>query len=310
MNTFWKRLVCLAAIAITPAVLCSCGQQTPAQGICYRVTGGRNQMVLLGSIHVGGPEMEPYGAHIREAMEAADVFVFECDSGDAEAALLSRQMMLYTEGELKQNLSEDSWQLLEAACQKAGLRAENLNRYRPWAVTSMLTTRAAAEQMGARNSRHAASLGVEEIVEKQAEGKQIAYLESAAAQLKLMDDFSPALDEALLRQSCDAVLDPKENTQLANWPLWWRDGNAKAFADEYLADKSLPEELLSEYHTALVTIRNRSMAETLQSMLESEEPHTYFVTVGLMHLVLPGDSIIAELEKQGYQVEQVFTAEP
>jgi uncharacterized protein YbaP (TraB family) len=59
-----------------------------------------------------------------------------------------------------------------------------------------------------------------------------------------------------------------------------------------------------------VTTRNRSMAETLQGLLESEEPHTYFVTVGLMHLVLPGDSIIAELEKQGYQVEQIFAEAP
>lgn len=306
MNTFLKRLLCIAAITLTPTMLCACQKAEPAQGICYRISGGKNPMVILGSIHVGSPEMEPYGAHIQNAMEAADVFVFECNSDDPEAALLSRQMTAYENDELKNHLTPEAWLLFEEACNKAGFRAEDLNRYRPWAVTSMFTTRAAANEMGARSSRHAASLGVEEIVEKHAAGKEIIYLETAAAQLMLMENFSPALEEALLMQSCEALLEPKENTQLANWPAWWHSGNAQAFADEYLQDKSLPEALLQEYHTALVTTRNLSMADALSAMLEAEEDHTYFVTVGLMHLVLPGDSILAELEKRGYTVEQMY----
>lgn len=306
MNTFLKRLVCLAAVTLAPAMLCSCQPSEPAQGICYRITGGKNPMVILGSIHVGSPEMKNYGAHLLEAMAAADVFVFECDSSDPEAAMLSARLMAYTDDELKNHLSPESWQRVEQACQKGGFRLKELNRYKPWAVTSMFTTRAAAEQMGARSSSHAASLGVEETVEKYAKGKEIAYLESASAQLMLMENFSDALEEALLLQSCDALLEPKENTQLANWPMWWCTGNAKAFADEYLNDKSLPEALLQEYHHALVTTRNRAMTDALCGMLEGEEEHTYFVTVGLMHLVLPGDSILSALEEKGYTVEQLL----
>lgn len=306
MTSFWKKLLCLAAVTLTPAVLCGCEQAAPAHGICYRITGGKNPMVILGSIHVGSPEMEPYGAHIHNAMEAADIFVFECDSDDPEAALLSQKLMAYSDDELKNHLTPEGWQLVEEACQKAGLRSADMNRYKPWAVTSMFTTRAAANEMGARNSRHAASLGVEEIVEKASGGKEIAYLETAAAQLLLMENFSDELEEALLKQSCEALLEPKENTQLANWPRWWREGNAQAFAEEYLNDKSLPEALIKEYHNALVTTRNSNMTEALRSMLEAEEPHTYFVTVGLMHLVLPGDSILSALESLGYTVEQLF----
>lgn len=310
MNTFVKRLLCLAAIVLTPAVLCGCEGRQPAQGICYRITGGKNPMVVLGSIHVGSPEMEPYGQHILDAMANADTFVFECDSDDPEAALLTQQLMLLETGDLEAQLSPEGWQLLEDACRKAGLNRESLRRYRPWAVTSMLTTRAAADQMGARSSRHAASLGVEEIVEKRCGNKQVRYLESATTQLTLMDSFSPPLDEALLKQACEAILDPKENTQLANWPAWWCSGNADAFAQEYLSDHSLPAELQQEYHAALVSTRNAAMTDALIKLLESEEEHSYFVTVGLMHLVLPDDSILSALQAKGYTVEQLFSPVP
>ncbi len=309
MNSFVKRLLCLAAAVLTPAVLCSCDGRESAQGICYRISGGRNSMVMLGSIHVGSPEMEPYGQHILDAMANADTFVFECNSADPEAAMLSQQLMLSTEGELKARLSPESWQRLENACQEAGLNINGLQKYKPWAVTSMLTTRAAAEQMGARSTKHAASLGVEEIVEKHSKGKEIRYLETASQQLTMMDGFSPALQEALLMQACDAILEPKENTQLANWPQWWHSGNGDTFAEEYLNDHSLPAAMQQEYHAALVTSRNAAMTDALISLLEGEEEHSYFVTVGLMHLVLPDDSILSGLEARGYTVEQLFSPE-
>ena len=63
---------------------------------------------------------------------------------------------------------------------------------------------------------------------------------------------------------------------------------------------------MSEYHSALVTNRNRAMADRLCTMLEGDEPHSYFVPVGLMHLVLPEDSILTLLRQSGYTVEQLF----
>lgn len=310
MNMFWKRMLCLAAVALTPALLCGCSAREPAQGICYRISGGKNPMVILGSIHVGSPEMEPYGEHILQSMAQADTFVFECDSGSPETALLAQQMMLDPENELQTKLTPETWTMLEQACRKAGFVPDTLRHYKPWAVTSMLATRAAADEMGARSSRHAASLGVEEIVEKHVNGKNILYLETALSQFEAMDSFSPALQEALLAQGCDAILHPAENTQLANWPVWWHKGQAQNFAQEYLQDQSLQKELLKEYHTTLVSARNSTMTDSLVSMLENDEPHTYFVTVGLMHLVLPDDSILSLLRQQGYTVEQLFWPVP
>ena len=306
MKTLWKRFACMAVAMITPTLLCSCEAKAPVQGICYRVTGGKNPMVILGSIHVGSPEMEPYGQHIQDAMAQADTFVLECNNDSPEVAAQSLAMMSLSESTLQEAVSPELWPLLTDACQLANLNLGALSTYKPWAVTSMLTTAAAAREMGARSSRQAVSQGVEQEVLEHVGDREIRYLETAVAQLSLMDGFSPALQEALLRQSCQAVLEPKESVSLAQWPLWWRDGDAAAFATEYAQDDSLPPELMAEYHQALVTNRNRHMASVLAQMLEEADSHSFFVTIGLMHLVLPNDSVLYELEQMGYTVERMW----
>ncbi len=306
MKAIWKRLALMAAVMITPAMLCGCEEKPPVQGICYRITGGKNAMVLLGSIHVGSPDMEPYGSHILTEMEQADVFVFECDSDSPQVAAQTQAMMRLEDGTLQDVLSPELWSLVTQACAKAGLDPNVLKPYKPWAATSMLVTAAASQQMGARTSRQAVSRGVEQEVEEHVKGRSVRYLETAVSQLMLMEGFSPALQNALLEQSCDALLNPQENATLSQWPLWWRDGNAEAFANEYAQDDSLPPELTAEYHEALVSTRNRQMADALVAMLEEDEPHRFFVTVGLMHLVLPDDSILLELENRGYTIERLY----
>lgn len=47
------------------------------------------------------------------------------------------------------------------------------------------------------------------------------------------------------------------------------------------------------------------MAEGLRVLLEQDEGEKIFATVGLLHLVLPEESVLRELEAMGYQVEQV-----
>ena len=310
MKTIWKRFACMAMALITPTLLCSCEEKAPVQGICYRITGGRNPMVILGSIHVGSPEMEPYGQHILEAMAQADTFVFECDNESPEVAAQSLAMMTLTSGTLQDSISPELWPMLMDACKEAGLNPDALAAYKLWAVTSMLTTAAAAREMGARSSRQAVSQGVEKEVLAHVKGRDIRYLETAVAQLSLMDGFSPALQEALLMQGCQAILEPKETTSLAQWPLWWRDGDAESFAAEYAQDDSLPSQLMEDYHQALVTGRNRHMAQELTRMLEEDGSHSFFVTIGLMHLVLPQDSVLFELEQMGYTVERMWLPVP
>ncbi len=302
-----KQILCLLTVAILLIGLCSCAAAEGSVGICYRITGGKNPMVILGSIHIGNADMEPYGQHLLKEIDAADVLVFECDNEAPGVLVQTMAMMTLKDGKLSDLLSPETNELLDKACKEVGLSASMLNMFRPWAVYSTLTTMTAAEQMGSGSTTDAMNYGVESVVMDYAGDKERAYLETAIEQLEVMDGFSPALQEEILRQSCLAILEPQPDETLTLWPQWWREGNADAFVQDYLGDdEGLSDELFQEYHQALVTNRNKNMADGLCRMLEDEKNHRYFVTVGLLHLVLPQDSVLWELEQRGYTVERIW----
>ena len=93
------------------------------------------------------------------------------------------------------------------------------------------------------------------------------------------------------------------------WPDWWRAGDVEAFASAYLDGMAAePDQALArEYHAALVTDRNARMACRMAEWLETGETH--FVTLGLLHLVLDGDSVLTCLEEMGYTVERILPKE-
>ena len=309
MKKKWTYGLLMAGV-LAAAVAAQQLAQGSSQGIFYRVSGGKNEMYLLGSIHAGSKEMYPMSADIREAIRKADILVFECDTTSPEAQQTTARLMK-SEVPLSDAISQPCYSKLEQAAEKLGYSMTSFENLEPWAVTSTLTLAAAAQEMESGSSKTASALGVENMVRRQSNGKQILYLETAEEQLGLMEGFSHALQEYLLDSACQTVLDPENvsgtDADVEHWPEWWKEGNAQAFADSYLLGltKETSPDLAREYHQALMTGRNRRMAQHLQTMLENDEPHSYFATVGLMHLVLPGDSVIAELEAMGYQIEQI-----
>ena len=93
---------------------------------------------------------------------------------------------------------------------------------------------------------------------------------------------------------------------LAQWPDWWAEGETEPFIHAYEAENDFAEPALTEeYRWGLITLRNRRMAEGLRVLLEQDEGEKIFATVGLLHLVLPEESVLRDLEAMGYQVEQV-----
>ena len=295
----------VAAILLCAALGgCSTETEAPCTGICYRVSGGKNTAYLLGSIHVGNDRMKRFGASVTAAMDASDVFVFECDAQSDQARQTIAEMMKAKEL-LKEQVSADTYALLCQAAEKVGTPVARFDGLRPWAVTSQLSTQTAAIQLGVGNAGTALALGVEEQVRAKTKGKETVWLETAEEQLSVLDGFSQALQEELLKSACQLIVDPKA-TDLGEWPDWWLKGDAEAFARAYAKENELADPALTkEYHDGLVTERNKKMAQRLSQLLEGEEPHTYFATIGLLHLVLPEDSVLWELERMGYTVEKL-----
>lgn len=309
-------MTALALTALLGLTAASCAPQKEGSvGLLYRVTGGKNQMVLLGSIHAGSKSMYPMGAHVLDALESADILAFECDTQSAEAQAVYADMMRSPEGErLSDQVSAETFSMIEQAAEAAGMRMETLEGLMPWAAMSLLNTQATAALLGARSAKAASDLGVERQIAKLGGEKPVVWLQSTRDELEVLAGFSPELQEYLLQSACRLLIDPSGATgmdaAMNQWPDWWAEGDADAFAQVY--QEGMEQErnaaLAQEYHRALVTERNARMARRMAQWLEAGEGQSYFVTLGLLHLVLPGDSVIAELERMGYQVERVLPA--
>lgn len=309
MKKIWRCGLLMAGV-LAAAVVGHQAMQTESNGIFYRISGGKSTVYLLGSIHVGARDMYPMSKNIRSALQASDTVVFECDTSGEDAQNASARLMK-SEVDLEERVTPECLRLVEQAARKLGYSMETLRKLDPWAITSMITVAAAADEMNGGNKKLASVYGVENMVRKQMENQKVEYLETAEEQLGLMEKFSPELQEYLLVSACRTLLESsnvnEQKNHMEKWPIWWKEGNAQAFAESYLRemeDETAPE-LAREYHQALLSERNHRMAEKLCQMLENDQERQYFVVVGLMHLVLENDSILCELEDAGYCVEKI-----
>ena len=307
-----RRWIWAATAAVIAVVVIACvgGTKEGSRGILYEVRTERSVMYLLGSIHIGESAMYPFGSEIQEALKQAETFVFECDTDDAEATARMRARMALPEGEtLQAAVGEERYGQLRQVCEKLGMQPDALDGYQPWAAMNTLSVHTTAAEMGEDSLSRALSLGVEKRVKRQIGGRPVRYLETLDEQVDTLAGFSPALLDYLLADECAVILGtakPKGlDATVASWPGWWKAGDAQAFAEQYLAGYPDPEHEAEsrEYHNSLMTRRNERMADGLAALLE--EGGTYFVTVGLLHLVLPEDSVTALLQARGYSVECV-----
>ena len=310
-----RILVVVVAAVLLAAAACafSAVRREGSRGILYRITGEHAAAYLLGSIHIGTPDMHPFGDALEEAMADAGVFVFESDTVSADSLQRLKARQTLPEGTTLQGVLGDAlYADVAAAFKELGLGTAGLARSRPWAVINTLALYSSAEEMGVSNVNKAVSLGVEAAVRVYAaeHGKACAYLETIDEVADTMESFSGALNRYLLQDEADVVLGRKQTADLATvkqWPSWWRDGNADAFRAFYSQSFGETDQALyEEYHDKLVARRNTLMADRLDAMLR--DGGVYFVTVGLLHLVPEDDSILSLLREKGYTVERV--AEP
>lgn len=309
----WLWVAAIAAVIL--AGVLSWSLTHPAQGsrgVLYHVSGGKGELYLLGSIHIGTTDMYPFGTDIRNAMEQSDTFVFECDtSSDSAIAQLKARMALPEGQTLKDSVGESLYDEISQVCDRLHLPLATLDGVRPWAVINTLAVYSTAAELGSTDVNTALSLGVEKQVQAygQKAGKPFAYLETAMEQTDILEGFSDELQRYLLTSECNTILNPSAVTgmdaSISLWPGWWRQGDVTAFSNQYLASYLEPgyETVCQEYHTKLITNRNEAMAARLNEMLQ--KGGSSFVTVGLLHLVLPQDGIVARLQALGYTVEQI-----
>lgn len=307
-----KKTLCLAAVFLLLFARPALGEENV--GILYKVTGGNNTLYLLGSIHIGTEDMYPFGKNVLDALDSSGKILYECDTVSPVSLLLLQTMCRYPAGDsLRLHLSNEAWAMTERFAKSRGLSVRSLESYRPWALVNSFLPATTAFLLGKESSQEVLALGVENSIRTLAGEKPEGYLEETREQADALNSLSDDVQEMLLTEMIALLLGEAEpsgsDADLPLWPVWWKEGNAQAFAGSFLSSGEEKAESTEEYRRILLTERNERMTERLAAVMEAEgpadAPHTIFAVVGLMHLVLPEDSIPLRLEKMGYTVEQV-----
>jgi uncharacterized protein len=267
----------------------------PAHPALWTVHGPKGTAYLFGSIHLLPPQIDWHTKEIDAAMAKADVLVFELsmqgDFTQRVQAYIAQRGMLAPGRHLRDMISPDLQASFDKRVGESGLPSATIDRMRPWLAEMTLEASQVTKQ----------GFSAQSGVEMQIEGpgakttKPVVALETVEQQMALMAPDDPKIElqsfEASLKS--DAHGDTEEMGPILDA---WIHGNARELAR--LDDTAFAG--FPEARKALFDDRNRAWVAQLGEMLKQDK--TYFVTVGVGHLVGAG-SVPALLREKGFQVE-------
>lgn len=295
-----------------------------AKGLIWKATHGANTVYLLGSIHIGVPEMYPMDPTVRDAFASADSLWVEANISidDPELLAVMAETMMYVDGSsLSDHLSPETYEKLQQVLESLGIPSGGMDIFKPWAITLTLSMMSLTEPTV--DQIEAAGLGVDMYFIERAmlDGKPIHELEGLQFQIEMMDSVpleeqQQELDELLEFMLTGAGEEENASGQKQAAELFdsliqqWIAGDAEQFAMNFaLSDVELMDNNAgSGMSQRLFGERDKHMADKIADLLEQEEEHTAFVVVGAGHFVIEG-MIIDQLIEKGYDVQYVYELE-
>lgn len=269
-----------------------------AQSFLWEARDGERRVFLMGSIHIGRADFYPLPEAVQTAFAKSDVLAVEADTSDPQATMVAMQKGVYGQGgSLEQHLSADTVKRLKAVLPRYGLSWELMANMRPFMLYSTLVM-AEGMRLG-----YDAQSGVDLHFLQKARARNIPIveLESIALQFDMMNSFSDAEMETLLRQTLQQLERDTMGEELNSMATAWRTGDAaglwrivqNSFGEDHQSRDAIMEKLN--------TRRNRAMTDKIEGYLKSGK--TYFVVVGALHLA-GDDGIVKRLQQKKYRVVQ------
>ncbi len=262
----------------------------------WQADGKRNQLYLLGSVHLLRESDYPLPDVIDRAYEDAEQLVMELDMDDLDPfgtqATVTRLGLLEGGRTLVDVLGRNDYGRAKALADELDIPFEMLAKSEPWlaAVTieQILLSRLGFNPM----------YGVEMVLtgKAQADGKRVDGLETVEEQLGFLDGLSADAQRDLLLQTLEQG---RETEALIEGMIdAWKTGDT-----EYLEANILQEfEDYPELYSAIVSERNERWLDTLTELLDDDRD--YLVVVGALHLI-GDDGLPTLLEKRGVSVRQL-----
>jgi uncharacterized protein YbaP (TraB family) len=262
----------------------------------WSVSGERNQVYLLGSVHLLRQGDYPLPTVIDAAYADAEGLVMELDMDDldpfAMQATVNRLGMLPPGQSLEDVLGPTDYATADRAAAELEVPLDLLARSEPWLAAITI------EQLVLTRLGFNPQYGVEMTLaaKASADGKPIDGLESVDEQLGFLDGLSAEAQRDLLLQTL------AEGTEIESLMddliAAWKSGDIAFLEANMLAELAEYPEL----YRSIVADRNDRWLTTLEELLDDDDD--YLVIVGALHLI-GTDGLPQQLTRKGHDVVQL-----
>ena len=272
----------------------------PGGSPVWQVSGERNQVFLLGSIHLLRQGDYPLPDAIDQAYAEAESIVMEIDLDDLDpfaAQGLIRELGVLPAGEsLALLMGPELYPDVEAAAQVLDIPLDLFQQSRPWLAAMTI------EQLLLTRIGFDPTLGIEAHIMARAagDGKEITGLETLRQQFEFLATLTLDAQRQLLLQTLESSADIQQ--QMDALIMAWREGDS-AYLEEQLLEEI---EQYAELYAVIVSDRNHRWVEQITALLDDEKD--YLVIVGSMHLV-GKDGVPALLAGKKFLVRQISADE-
>ena len=259
----------------------------------WRVSNGRTELFLAGTIHMLAKADYPLPVEFEQAYQQAQLLILETDlagmaNPDIQQQLVQR--LMYSNGQtLKDVLQPETYHALEQYSASRGIAMQSLNQFKPPMV--MLTL-----MMNELQRLGIGGVGVDEYFSHKAaeQGKAQNWLESLETQLNVIANMGKGYEDELILNTIEEMQTLGEI--MAEMKMAWRSGDLQKLEQIGLDD--MRRDYPALYQQILVA-RNRAWLPEIEALLAT--PAKELVLVGALHLVAQ-EGLLAQLRQRGYSV--------
>ncbi len=261
-------------------------------GLLWRISGaGDKPSYLFGTMHVDDPRVTQLPDVVANAFEQSDSLTLEAKLDLASLAAVATKMILDDGRSLSDILGADLFAATRALLQQRGIPGPVALKFKPWAVSVLLSAPKAQSGMFLDRVLHEKA---------RLQDKPIHGLETLEEQVAVFDELSMADQVSLVAESVAQYEQLQNLIEEITQAYLQRDLAALiAVTDRYLDQNG---GLANRIKKRLIFQRNINMVDRIYPRLREGNA---FVAVGALHL--PGaNGMLALLRNKGLGIEVVY----
>ena len=270
-------------------------QSSTKKNLLWSVEKGKSTIYLLGSIHLLPRELKTLDQAIEAAYSDSKIIVFETNidslSDPAFEAKVTNLGLLPPGQTLEQQVSKQTYSLLQQKVSELGLQVEIFNQFKPWLCALTLTSME-LQRLGF-NPNYGIDMHFFDRAKQ--DGKEMRFLETTDDQLGLFTAMSKQEEDSFLAKVLEEL--DTMRVKIIEMINAWKSGDS----DKLASMVKMEFERYPEVYAKMLVERNQKWVKHIEEL--SGQDGNSLVVVGAAHLV-GDDSILKLLKKKGFEVEQ------